>query len=198
MILSNRDIIKEIKGGGLRFDPMIEPDQISTSSIDLRIANVFTVPFPPLRGASITIDSGESSPEDVFARYAEEEVVPDEGKFELKPGAFVLGYTLERVWLPNYLAARIEGRSSMARFGVSIHQTAPTVHANFDGQLRLEISNVGPYTVLIEPGMRFCQLIVEKLSSPADPTDESRWQHQSSGDSGPERLGRLGRGGGGR
>ena len=198
MILSNRDIIKEIESGGLRFDPMIPLDQISTSSIDLRIANVFTVPGSTPPGVFITIDSEEISSETVFARYAKEVVVPAGGKFELKPGAFVLGYTLERVWLPNYLAARIEGRSSMARFGVSIHQTAPTVHANFEGQLRLEISNVGPYTVLIEPGMRFCQLIVEKLSSPADPTDESRWQHQSSGDSGPERLGRLGRGGGGR
>lgn len=181
MILSNRDIIKEIEGGGLRFDPMIPLDQISTSSIDLRIANVFTVPRPPPRGVSVTIDSGESSPEDVFAQYAEEEVVPDGGKFELKPGAFVLGYTLEKVGLSNHLAARIEGRRWLARSGVSIHQTAPTVQANFEGQLRLEISNSGPYTVLIRPGTRFCQLIVERLSSPADPTDESQWQHQSSG-----------------
>lgn len=181
MILSNRDILEEIGSGGLTFDPMIEIDQISTSSIDLRIANVFTVPHPPLRGVDITIDSSQSSPEDVFAQYANEVVVPDGGKFELKPGAFVLGYTLEKVGLPDYLAARIEGRSSMARFGVSIHQTASTVHANFEGQLRLEISNVGPYTVLIGPGTRFCQLIVEKLSSPADPTDPSQWQHQSSG-----------------
>ena len=117
----------------------------------------------------------------MFAQYAEEVVVPDGGKFELKPGAFVLGYTLERVGLSNHLAARIEGRRWLARSGVSIHQTAPTVQANFEGQLRLEISNSGPYTMLIGPGTRFCQLIVERLSSPADPTDESRWQHQSSG-----------------
>lgn len=180
MILSNRDIFKEIECGGLTFDPMIETDQVSTSSIDLRLANVFTVPRPPLPGVFITIDSEGTSPEDVFAQYAEEVVVPKGCKFELKPGAFVLGYTLEKVGLSNYLAARIEGRSSMARFGVSIHQTAPTVHANFNGQLRLEISNVGPYTVLIGPGTRFCQLIVERLSSPADPTDPSQWQYQSS------------------
>ena len=160
---------------------MIELDQVSTSSIDLRLANLFTVPRPPPPGVFITIDSEGISPEAVFAQYAENVVVPDGDKFELKPGAFVLGYTLEKVGLSNCLAARIEGRSSMARFGVSIHQTAPTVHANFNGQLRLEISNVGPYTVLIGPGTRFCQLIVEKLSSPADPTHDSQWQHQSSG-----------------
>ena len=160
---------------------MIEPDQVSTSSIDLRLANVFTVPRPPLPGVSITIDSEEISPEDLFAQYAKKIEVPDGDNFELEPGAFVLGYTLEKVRLSNYLAARIEGRSLMARFGVSIHQTAPTVQANFNGQLRLEISNVGPYTVLIGPGTRFCQLIVERLSSPANPTHDSQWQHQSSG-----------------
>lgn len=181
MILSNRDILKEIERGGLTFDPMIEPDQVSTSSIDLRLANLFTVPRPTPTGVFMTIDSEEISPEDVFAQYAKEVVVPKGCKFELKPGAFVLGYTLEKVGLSNCLAARIEGRSSMARFGVSIHQTAPTVHANFNGQLRLEISNVGPYTVLIGPGTRFCQLIVERLSSPAEPTHDSQWQHQSSG-----------------
>lgn len=181
MILSNRDILEEIECGGLTFDPMIEPDQVSTSSIDLRLANVFTVPRPTPLGVSMTIDSEEILPEAVFAQYAEEVVVPKGCKFELEPGAFVLGYTLEKVRLSNYLAARIEGRSLMARFGVSIHQTAPTVHANYNGQLRLEISNVGPYTVLIGPGTRFCQLIVERLSSPADPTHDSQWQHQSSG-----------------
>ena len=115
-------------------------------------------------------------------QYGEEIIVPIGGKFELKPGDFVLGYTLERVELPNYLAARIEGRSRLARFGVSVHQTAPTVHAGFRGQLRLEISNIGPFTVLLEPGSRFCQLIVETLSSPADSTVESQWQNQGSSD----------------
>lgn len=180
MILCDQDIFHEIDAGNLKFDPMIELDQVSTSSIDLRLANVFTVPNKPRPGVSVTIDPGSVSPEDVFDDHAERVTVAAGGKFELKPSAFVLGYTLERLELPNHLAARIEGRSSMARLGVSIHQTAPTVHAAFAGQLRLEISNVGPYTVLLEPGMRFCQLIVEKLSSPSRSTVRSRWQGQGA------------------
>ncbi len=182
MPLSDRDIFKEIERGGLRFDPMIELNQISTSSIDLRLANVFTIPRLPSQGVSLTVDPGLISPEDVFNEYAEVVTIGSGDKFELEPGAFVLGYTLEKVGLSNYLAARIEGRSSMARLGVSIHQTAPTVQANFHGQLRLEISNIGPYTVLLEPGTRFCQLIVETLSSPAESPDVSQWQGQSSTD----------------
>ena len=180
MILSDEDILSEIKAGHLKFDPMIDLDQISTSSIDLRLANVFTVPNEPRTGVSLTIDPEEISPEAVFDDYAKKVAVPDGGKFEVKPGDFVLGYTMERVELSNSLAARIEGRSSMARFGVSVHQSAPTVHATFAGQLRLEISNVGPYSVLLEPGMRFCQLVVEKLSSPSRSTVNSRWQGQSA------------------
>ena len=182
MILSDQDILREIDAGHLKFDPMIELDQISTSSIDLRLANVFTVPTEPKSGVSLTIDPGAISPEDVFADYAETVTVPCGGRFEVNPAAFILGYTLERIELSNHLAARIEGRSSMARFGVSVHQSAPTVHASFAGQLRLEISNVGPYTVLLEPGMRFCQLIVEKLSSPSRSTVKSRWQGQAASD----------------
>ena len=101
-------------------------------------------------------------------------------KFALEPGAFVLGYTLERVELSDYLAARVEGRSSLARLGVSVHQTAPTIQAGFSGQIRLEIANLGPFTILLEPGMPFCQLIVERLSSPAASARESRWQGQGS------------------
>ena len=180
MILCDKDILQEIENGNLRFDPMIETDQVSTSSIDLRLANVFTVPNQPKPGISVAIDPGAISAEDVFDDYAKKVDVPSGDTFELNPGDFVLGYTLERIELPNDLAARIEGRSSMARFGVSVHQSAPTVQASFAGQLRLEISNVGPFTVLLEPGMRFCQLIVEKLSSPAQSKMTSRWQDQAA------------------
>lgn len=182
MILSDVDIFKEVESGGVKFDPVIESDQVSTSSIDLRLGNVFTRHLRPLTGMSVVIDPDQTSPERISREYGETIVVPRGEKFELRPGDFVLGYTLESVELPNYLAARIEGRSKMARFGVSIHQTAPTVQANFKGQLRLEISNIGPYTVLLEPGTRFCQLIIERLSSPAQSTAPSQWQGQSSSD----------------
>ena len=178
MILSDTDIWQEIEKGGLKFEPMVEDDQIGTSAVDLRLANVFTVPKKPPSGIAITIDPAKISPEEALDVNSDEIVVQTGEKFSLEPGAFVLGYTLERVELSNYLATRIEGRSSFARLGVSVHQTAPTVHAKFAGQLRLEISNIGPYTVLLEPGSIFCQLIVERLSSPSETASTSQWQGQ--------------------
>ena len=181
MILSDSDIRMEINRGGLKFKPNIDLGQTaSSSSVDLRLGDTFTVPRPPRLGVSIAIDPLMTSPEDALRDYSDIVKVGRGEKFNLEPGAFVLSYTLERVELSNYLAARVEGRSSLARLGVSVHQTAPTVHAGFSGQLRLEIANLGPYTILLEPGMPFCQLIVERLSSPSSSARESRWQGQGS------------------
>ena len=178
MIRSNNDIRSEMSQGGLKFEPNIDLGQTASSSVDLRLGDTFTVPRALRQGVSVSIDPLMTSPEDAIRDYSDIVKVGQGRKFPLEPGAFVLGYTLERVELSNYLAARIEGRSSLARLGISVHQTAPTVQAGFSGRLRLEIANLGPYTILLEPGMPFCQLIVERLSSPASSARESRWQGQ--------------------
>ena len=87
----------------------------------------------------------------------------------LRPNHFVLGRTLEWVELPillgrkTCLAARIEGKSSRARFGILIHFTAPTVHPGFAGTLTLEMINLGPASFMLRPGMAIAQLIVEEV-----------------------------------
>jgi dCTP deaminase len=78
---------------------------------------------------------------------------------------------LERVKLPNYshICARVEGKSSLARLGLGIHVTAPTIHAGFGASeregspLQLEIWKVGPVPVELRKGMRICQLIFEEV-----------------------------------
>jgi dCTP deaminase len=87
----------------------------------------------------------------------------------LEPNCLVLGRTSEYVELPilpNFptcLAARIEGKSSRARFGILIHFTAPTVHPGFKGTLTLEMINLGPASFMLKPGMPIAQLIVEEV-----------------------------------
>ena len=77
--------------------------------------------------------------------------IPTNSYIELKPNAFALAYTVERLTLLLHLAARVEGKSSVARWGLSIYQTAPTIHAGFRGNIRLEISNVGPFVCRLAP-----------------------------------------------
>jgi dCTP deaminase len=100
--------------------------------------------------------------------------IPTEG-YELLPGRFVLGWTAERIQLPHRsrLAARVEGKSSMARLGLGIHVTAPTIHAGFGikegdsshegSALQLEIWNVGTLSIILDPGIPICQLIFEEV-----------------------------------
>ena len=87
----------------------------------------------------------------------------------IEPPPFVLGWTIEKIKLPfsSRLAARVEGKSSLARLGIGVHVTAPTIHAGFGDRLgspdyagtpiQLEIWNVGPLPIRLTKGMRICQ-----------------------------------------
>ena len=93
----------------------------------------------------------------------------------LEPNKFLLGITAERIRLPlpadlndnvrpkGCLAARVEGKSSRARFGLPVHFTAPTIHAGFEGRIALEMMNLGPASIILTSGMAICQLIVEEV-----------------------------------
>lgn len=179
MILSDREIWMEVGSNHLAITPEIEVAQISPSALDLRLGSEFTTFPKPVQGVKTVIDTaGISDVEAFIASYGHKQTLADNATFCLEPGDFVLAYTLEYIRMPNYLAARVEGRSSLARLGLSIHQTAPTVHATFEGQLRLEISHNGPYHCLLRPGQKICQLIIERLGSPAQTSLESLFQRQ--------------------
>jgi dCTP deaminase len=81
---------------------------------------------------------------------------------------FVLGQTIEEVNFPispagQFFAARLEGKSSLARCGILVHFTAQTIHAGFRGKITLEIINLGPFDFLLTPDMFICQLIIEEV-----------------------------------
>ena len=178
MVLSDKDLQEEIKKGELSFQPSIREDQIAPSAIDLHLGNQFTSFNTILPGITIDTNAMAGGVEDLIDRLGETSNLTEQQSFTICPGDLVLAYTKEAIRLPNYLAARIEGRSSLARLGISIHQTAPTIHATFDGQLRLEISHNGPYKCSLRPGERICQIIIERLSSPANTSLKSSFQQQ--------------------
>lgn len=94
----------------------------------------------------------------------------------------MLAITRERVHLKRdyKLAARVEGRSSLARIGIIVHLTAPTIHAGFNGKITLEMINFSPFYLRMVPNKtRICQVIVEQLES--EPTLEiaTKFQHQT-------------------
>jgi len=102
-------------------------------------------------------------------KYTRSKILTDKG-YVLSPNAFVLAWTREKIILPNHsrIAARVEGKSSLARLGLAVHVTAPTIHAGFEGPIQLELCNHGLFSIRLIPGMPICQLIFEMtLGTPA-------------------------------
>ena len=101
----------------------------------------------------------------------------------IRPGELLLGITLEHVHLPAdaAIAARVEGRSTLARMGRAVHLTAPTIHASFRGNIALEMTNHGPLPIRLRPGLlRVCQLILERTGGVPDAGLDSEFQDQTS------------------
>ena len=113
------------------------------------------------------------------------EVDPAEG-FVLHPGEFVLGSTLETVSLPDDLAARVEGKSSLGRLGLLTHATAGFVDPGFNGHVTLELSNVATLPIMLYPGMKIGQLCFFRLSSPSEnPYGSATYGSHYQGQRGP-------------
>ena len=159
MLLSDRDIRAEVEQGRLGLDPF-DPGMVQPSSIDVRLDRYFRV-FENHRYPHI--DPSVEQPD--LTRMVE--AVGDE-PFILHPGEFVLASTLEQVSLPDDIAARVEGKSSLGRLGLLTHATAGFVDPGFTGHVTLELSNVATLPIVLHPGMKIGQLCFFQLSSPAE------------------------------
>src|SRR5215207_1435312 len=159
MLLSDRDIRTEVAAGRLRLDPY-EPALLQPSSVDVRLDRYFRV-FNNQQYTHID----PALQQDDLTTLVEPK---GEGPFVLHPGEFVLGSTFERVELPDDLAGRLEGKSSLGRLGLLTHSTAGFIDPGFCGHITLELSNVANLPITLWPGMKIGQLCLFRLSSPAE------------------------------
>ncbi len=177
MLLSDRDIRAELDAKRLGLEPF-DPAMVQPSSVDVRLDRYFRLfdnhkyPF---------IDPAEDQPE--LTRLIE--VEPDE-PFILHPGEFALGSTFERVSLPDDVAARLEGKSSLGRLGLLTHSTAGFIDPGFSGHVTLELSNVATLPIKLWPGMKIGQVCYFRLTSPAEnPYGSGPYGNRYQGQRGP-------------
>ncbi|HQR27613.1 MAG TPA: dCTP deaminase [Nocardioides sp.] len=174
MLLSDRDILAEIDAERITLNPW-DSAMLQPSSIDVRLDRFFRV-FENHRYPHI--DPAEDQPE------LTREVVPEgNDPFILHPGEFALGSTYEVVSLPDDVAARVEGKSSLGRLGLLTHATAGFIDPGFTGHVTLELANVATLPIKLWPGMKIGQLCFFRLTSPAEhpygsPKYGSRYQGQ--------------------
>ena len=176
MVLSNVEIQAEIAQKRLVFDPPITNpgDRIDSSTVDLLLhSDLILMPPSPVSGVTIVPSDDEVQVMQLLSNNGEHRSI-GEHPYRMEPHRLVIGKTLEKVTLPNHLAAWIEGKSSLARFGLAVHITAPTVLAGFEGRLFLEMYNVGPFHIELAAGMKIAQLTLEHVGLP--PSREYRGQ----------------------
>ena len=80
----------------------------------------------------------------------------------MKPNETVRGVTKEKVTFPPDIAGRIEGRSRFARIGLGVHITSGFIHPGADNVQVLEISNMSPNELVLAPGLKICQIVLER------------------------------------
>lgn len=156
MLLSDRDILAGIEAGRIGIEPW-QPEMLQPASVDVRLDRGFRL-FDNHRYAFI--DPAIDQPD--LTRLVE--VGADE-PFILHPGEFVLASTYEVITLPDDVAARLEGKSSLGRLGLVTHATAGFIDPGFSGHVTLELSNVATLPIALWPGMKIGQFCFFRLSS---------------------------------
>lgn len=191
MVLSDGEIRTAISEGRIIFDPALDSSRLATalatSALDLRLGHELHF----YKSTSEAAPQGLANP--VVIDPTTKGVIPDlilkwglkqdiTGSFyDLIPHSLVLGTTEEKISLPREgrIAARVEGKSTLARLGFVVHMTAPTIHAGFVGKIVLEMYNFGPYAIRLTHGMSVCQLIFEELGTPAASELLSQYHEQT-------------------
>ncbi len=204
MILSDADIRRRLTEGELVIEPLDDPEmQIQPASVDMRLgreflkfrqANISCI--HPERGDEVaeyverTTIPGSSAGQQSLDEYADErdggELEHASEEFILHPGDFVLGTTKERVAIPDDILAHVEGRSSLGRLAIVVHATAGIVDPGYEGQITLELSNLGTAPVALKPDMRISQLTFTRLLSPAERPYGAERGSKYQGQTGPQ------------
>lgn len=180
MIMGYRDLYNLWKTKRIQFNPDIDPEkQIGLASIDLRLGYMFTKQKP---APGLTIDPFDDNFDatpiiETIDLQTQPRPMGQAANYLLKPNDFVLSRTLEEIKIPLGLAAQVQGTTTGARPGLSIHATAPHINPGFAGSITLEIKNFGIWDLRLLPGNRICQLIFFRVQTPPS---KKEWQAMTS------------------
>lgn len=171
MILSNVDIVACLGAGAFSINPIAGTDPckppFNTSAVDLRLSNEIFV--PDQNAGPTRLDLTKPGIAKYLQKHGQKHIITSQQPYSLEPNKLVLANTLEKVDFslnsPGNIcySARVEGKSSLARCGILVHFTAPTIHAGFVGTITLEMINFGTQELLLFPEMFICQLIIEEV-----------------------------------
>lgn len=157
MILTKEVILREIERGRIKIDPF-DPESVGPASIDLSLGKEIRVFMKVTR--PIPVDEETSSEEITEKRVLK-------GGYLIEPYELALCITKETITLPDDICGWLGSRSRFARLGLMVHVTAPFVQPGVSNKQVLEMFNAGPNKLVLIPGKRLCQLILERCEGAA-------------------------------
>ncbi len=171
LIQVDKQIRAMIQCSKIKIEPYDE-DSINPNSYDLHLGNNF----------QISKQNGGINPYD---QRTVEKAFYEKTCSELwiQPGEFVLGRTEEKISLPADIVGSVEGKSSLARLGLSIHQTGGWIDAGFSGTITLELHNCSLNQILLSAGMPIAQIVFFQTMPaelPYGDRQNSKYQNQES------------------
>ncbi len=158
-MLAKREILSEIKKGKIKIVPF-KKENVGSCSVDLRLGYYFR----KFKGKKRKIKVNEKINLSAFTKLIK---LKKGQSMELKSGEMILGATLEKIKLNDDICGGLEGRSRFARIGLMVHVSSSLVQPGANNVQVLEIINLSPFTLVITPGLKICQIVFEKLSSKA-------------------------------
>jgi len=157
-ILTHDAILAELRSGRLRVEPL-EPDQVGPASIDLHLGTRLR-----LLGA---LSNGPIPVRDDTDPVRDTQLIELDRPYVLGPGRTALGMTRERLILPPNLCGWLEGRSRIARLGLTIHVTSGFVQPGSANHQVLEMTNVSGVSLELHAGVRICQIVLQRCEGSA-------------------------------
>ena len=155
MFLSDIDIKKEVEAGNIVISDF-DAGRLQPASYDILLGNTFLVTDPH---TTSFIDPVEK----IFPKTSEVHI-PDKGTFVLHPGVSILGYSRDYFGSDKYLV-EVNGKSSLARIGLLVHNSASLVNPGHFLHIALELCNLNNVPIVLHPGMAIAQLTFSTLST---------------------------------
>lgn len=156
MFLADTEILTALDTGDIVIEDF-DKARLQPASYDILLGNKFIVTEPE---ATQFIDPVKK----IYSKTRAIELSDDQ-TFVLHPGVSVLGITHDFVGSKGEYLIHISGKSSLARIGLIVHNTAGIVNPGHFLHITLELANLNNVPIILRPKMEIAQLLFSKLTS---------------------------------
>ena len=158
MYLSDRDIHRAVEAGDIVISDF-DTGRLQPASYDIllgdrfKVLDAFSTPYiDPVKG--------------VIPVY-KEMIIPEGESFILHPGVSILGTSRDYFGSDRYLI-QLSGKSSLARIGLIVHNTAGLINPGHFLHVTFELCNLNTVPIILRPDMPIAQITFSELSTPPD------------------------------